>query len=226
VSNSEPRSDSDPLSWADPSPTYDAVSSSYADMFLNELDRKPFDREILTRFAAAVIARATKEMPVCDLGCGPGHIGGFLSGLGPDVVGVDLSKGMVEQARRCFPSLTFRQGDMTALPFTDGELAGIVCFYSLIHIHRSRVPLALSEMHRAVAAGGDVLVAVHGGEGSLHAHTMADQPANIDATLFELEELTNLMEAAGFLIVEAHQRDPYQDEHPTRRLYVWGRRNT
>ncbi len=139
-------------------------------------------------------------------------------------MGIDLSSGMVEEARRCFPQLTFEQGDMTALPLEDQSLAGIVCFYALIHIHRTLVPVALGEMRRVLTASGQLLVAVHGGQESLHASTMADEPADLDATLFELDELIRSIERAGFDIVEAHQRDPYEHEHPTPRLYVWAER--
>jgi hypothetical protein len=53
INGSEPVSDIDPALRADPAATYDKVASAYAATFLHELDHKPFDREILTRFAAA-----------------------------------------------------------------------------------------------------------------------------------------------------------------------------
>jgi SAM-dependent methyltransferase len=37
---------------------------------------------------------------VCDLGCGPGHVGRYLHDRGVEVRGVDLSPRMVEEARR------------------------------------------------------------------------------------------------------------------------------
>jgi hypothetical protein len=51
---------------------------------------------------------------------------------------------------------------------------------------------------------------------------MAGQPADLDATLFSLVELCELIQRAGFAIFEAHERAPYEVEHPTQRLYVWG----
>ena len=224
MSNSGPRPDGEAAHWADPAPSYDALAHSYAQQFLHELDDKPFDRELLTRFAAVIALSANAVHPVCDIGCGPGQIGAFVAERGPTVIGIDLSTGMVEEARQTFPHLTFQQGDMTALPLEDGSLAGIVCFYALIHIHRSLVPMALGEMHRVLLPEGQLLVAVHRGQESLHATVMANEPADLDATLFELDELTRFVESAGFDIVEAHQRDPYEHEHPTPRLYVWARR--
>jgi SAM-dependent methyltransferase len=175
-----------------------------------QLDHKAFDREILTRFTvmAKPVSRATR--PVCDLGCGPGHVGAFLASGGLDVIGIDLSLGMVEQARQHFPAMTFSQGDMTSLIVPDQALAAIVCFYALIHIPRPRVSLALREMRRVLVDEGLLLIAVHGGEGSLHADEMAGQSADLDVTLFSLSELAKLTEDAGFLVVEAHERAPYE----------------
>jgi hypothetical protein len=45
VSESGTSPDVEPSQWPDPSVTYDAVASPYADAFLNELEHKPFDQE-------------------------------------------------------------------------------------------------------------------------------------------------------------------------------------
>ena len=213
--------DIDPTQWADPAATYDAVASLYTEKFLHELDDKPFDQDLLNRFADATRQRSSAAHPVCDLGCGPGHVGAFLAERGVAVVGIDLSTGMVAQARLCHPLLAFSQGDMTSLELPDGALTGIACFYALIHVPRSGVPVALREMRRVLVEGGALLVAVHGGQGSLHANEMLEQPVDLDATLFSLLELSGLMETAGFEVVEAHERAPFEQELATPRLYVW-----
>jgi SAM-dependent methyltransferase len=140
---------------------------------------------------------------------------------GVDAVGIDHSAGMVAQARLAYPALSFSQGDMTALTLPDDTFTGIVCFYALIHVPRSQVPTALREMSRVLVRGGAPLVAVHGGRGTLHADQMVGQPADLDATLFSLTELCELIQGAGFAVVEARERAPYEVEHPTQRLYVW-----
>jgi SAM-dependent methyltransferase len=216
--------DVDPDRWADPAATYDVVAAAYAERFLHELDHKPFDRALLQRFAAAIGPVSSVAHPACDLGCGPGHIGAFLAAAGVKVVGIDLSAGMVAVARRSFPDVTFAQGDMTALSSPDRAFSAIVCFYALIHIPRARVPDALREMLRVLVPGGALLVAVHGGEGALHADQMAGLPADLDATLFSLGELSAMLGAAGFSVEEAQERAPYDGEHPTQRLYIWATR--
>jgi hypothetical protein len=44
--------------------------------------------------------------------------------------------------------------------------------------------------------------------------------------LFTLSEFSGLLELAGFTVVEAHERAPYEEEHPTPRLYCWAIRRT
>jgi trans-aconitate methyltransferase len=100
--------------------TYDALASEYAAHLSDELSGKPFDRELLDRFAARMLGAG----PVCELGCGPGHVARYLQDRGVDVWGLDLSPGMIEQARRLHPAMTFREGDMLALDVPDASLAG------------------------------------------------------------------------------------------------------
>jgi SAM-dependent methyltransferase len=207
---------------ADPAPTYDRVASAYADRLRNDLDTKPFDRELLGRFA--VTAAAHSSATVCDVGCGPGHVGAFLAALGPAVIGIDLSAGMVVQARRDHPTLAFFQGDMSSLRLLDEAVSAVVCFYALIHIPRAKVLDTLRELPRVLAEGGTVLVAVHDGEGRLHADEMVGQQADLDVTLFNPSELSELLETAGLSVAAAHERAPYDAEHPTRRLSVWATR--
>ncbi len=116
--------------------SYDRVAGEYARHLFDELKDKPFDRQVLDRFAARLRGRGV----VCDLGCGPGQVARYLHERGAEVIGVDLSPGMVACARRLNPGIAFHQGTMLALDAADGTWAGIAAFYSIIHIPRPEVP--------------------------------------------------------------------------------------
>jgi SAM-dependent methyltransferase len=148
LSEPNPLDEIDQIRWADPAATDDRVASAYTDRFHNELDDKPFDRELLGGFAASAAATSRSTVPVRDVGCGPGHVGAFLAGLGLNVIGIDLSAGMVAQAHHDYPTLAFFQGDMTSLALGDEAAAAIVCFYALIHI--ARVLHTLRELRRVL----------------------------------------------------------------------------
>lgn len=196
--------------------SYDRVAAEYATEFDDELHRKPFDRDILERFADSVRERGI----VCDVGCGPGHIARYLKERGVAMRGIDLSKEMVAEARRLNLGIPFEQGDMLDLQIEDGSLAGIVCFYAIIHLRREDVPRALAQMHRALMPGGQLLLSFHGGDGTLHRDVWYGKPVSIDVTLFAPAEMSRFLEETGFEVAEIAERPPYEFEYQTRRLYA------
>src|SRR5262245_54109465 len=132
---------------------YDAVAREYADRFAGELAHKPLDREVLARFASEVRGRGR----VYDLGCGPGQTTAFLHGCAVEVRGLDLSAGLLREARRRHPGVEFEPGDMLALPLADGSLAGVVAFYAIVHLSSDGLRRALAEMYRVLRPGGRLL---------------------------------------------------------------------
>jgi trans-aconitate methyltransferase len=59
-----------PMTHRDVQTAYDTVADEYVRRIYDELQHKPFDRELLDQFAA----RVRQSGMVCDLGCGPGHV--------------------------------------------------------------------------------------------------------------------------------------------------------
>ncbi len=200
--------------------SYDLVAEYYADEFFGELKRKPFDCELLDEFAES----ARGEGRVCEIGCGPGQIARYLQDHGLKMQGIDLSEEMIKSARRLNPDISFEKGDMRKLTSVDSILDGIVCFYAIIHLKREEITGALKEMHRLLKPEGKLLVAFHGGQGELHRVEWYDKPVSIDVTLFETEEFSGYLKSAGFEVERIVERPPYDFEHPTRRVYAFGRK--
>lgn len=207
--------------------SYDGVAAEYARRLADELEHKPFDRALLDRFAAEV--RGTG--PVADVGCGPGHVAAYLHARGVDATGVDLSPGMVAEARRRHPDIPFAVGDVTALDVPDESWAGALAFYSLIHLPRPEVTTALRELRRVVRPGGPLLVAFHivpevqHPAEVRHLDELWGLPVSLDFVFFAPEEMRDYLEAAGFDVERCTERDPYPDvEAQTRRCYLVARR--
>ena len=195
--------------------SYDAVAELYAQTFFDELSRKPFDRELLDAFVALV-----PKASALDVGCGPGHVGRYLSERAMDVVGVDLSPTLIEVARRLNPAMRFEVADMRNMPAGDATVGAVVAFYSLIHIPRTEVPAVLREFRRVLTPSGRLLLAVHGGAGTMTSADFMGKKVPFEATLFDKNELVDLVEASGFDATIATVRQPYEFEHQTPRLYV------
>lgn len=201
---------------------YDAVAAEYVRHLGGELDHKPFDREWLAAFARRVAGRG----PVGDLGCGPGHVTAFLAAHGAEAVGLDLSPGMVAEARRAYPGLTFEVADMRDLGASPhlaswGRFAGIVAAYALIHFDEDGLRAALAAMREALRPGGELLAAVHLGEGVIHPGVMWGVKVSLGFRMFRPGELDEALRTAGFEVVESLEREPYPEvEYPSRRAYL------
>jgi SAM-dependent methyltransferase len=199
--------------------SYDRVAEEYARRIADELDGKPFDRALLDRLADELRGAG----PVCDLGCGPGHVGRYLADRGVEVVGVDLSPGMLDVARLRNPGMAFLEGDMRALPVPDGSWAAIVCFYAIVHLVPEELPAAFPEFFRVLRPGGRVVVAFHIGDQVVHTEEWWGQPVRLDFVFHRTDDVVAALERSGFRDVTASERGPYPDvEHPSRRAYVEG----
>ena len=197
--------------------SYDAVAEEYVRRISQELEAKPFDRALLDRFAA----RLAGQGPVWDLGCGPGHVARYLLDRGVAVAGLDLSAALVACARQLNPTIPFEQGDFRRLPALDHSWAGMVAFYSIVHLPREEVTPTLVEWRRVVRPGGLLLLAVHLGENALNLDEWWGHRVSVDFAFFQTHELVGYLEAAGWHIVETTEQDPYLGvETQTPRVYI------
>ncbi|MBE3560563.1 MAG: class I SAM-dependent methyltransferase [Ktedonobacteraceae bacterium] len=201
--------------------SYDQVADEYVLRIADELEHKPLDRQLLDRFAREVQGSG----PVCDLGCGPGHVTRYLFDRGVSVFGADLSSHMVELARKRNPDIPFRQEDMASLDVEDESWVGIVAFYSLIHFHRPQLIPVLQEIRRVLQPGGLFLLAFHVGQEVRHLEEWWGKQVRLDTVFFEREEMEGYLRAAGFEIEESLVRPPYIGvEVETQRAYIFARK--
>jgi ubiquinone/menaquinone biosynthesis C-methylase UbiE len=204
--------------------SYDRIAEAYACRYASELQRKPLDRELLSRFAAEVNGRGE----VCDMGCGPGHVAAYLRDAGAKVFGVDLSPAMVEQAQQLNPDISFQVGDMVALHLPDEGLAAIVAFYAIVNISESALPTVFREMWRVLKPGGQLLLSFHIGNEIVRPDEFLGQPISMDFFFFQPLAIRRLMEAEGFAIDNVVEREPYpvDVEYQSRRAYIFARKAT
>jgi SAM-dependent methyltransferase len=173
--------------------SYDTVAVSYADYTRDLLDGLPHLRAALRLFAELV------DGPVADVGCGPGNITALLHTLGVDAFGIDLSPGMIELARRNHPGLRFEVGSMTEPLGT--SVAGILSWWSLIHVPDDEVPVVFEHFHRALRPGGLVQLGFHVGDGTnVKTQGYGGHPMRVHVHLRRPERVAEWLRAAGFTV--------------------------
>ncbi|BCY17430.1 MAG: class I SAM-dependent methyltransferase [Chloroflexi bacterium] len=198
---------------------YDLTAAEYSKKFVNELDGKAFDRNLLERYARMI----PKGGQVYDFGCGSGHIGRYLQNQGRQkVVGLDFSEKTIEQARQTFPEIEFYVDDMLDSKMSSESADGILAFYAIVHFTYREVKQALLEWYRLLKPGGLCLFSYHVGKDTISVENFLDVPgAGATWRFLKTERILKLAEKAGFQLTEAVERYPYTGvEHPSRRAYV------
>lgn len=202
--------------------SYDILAENYAAHFRDEMDKKPFDRKMLDW----LIEKIGDAGIICDMGCGPGQIAGYLHSRGATVCGIDLSPEMVRQARLLNPEISFQTGDMLNLDtVADESFGGIAAFYSIVNIPRESILQALRELRRVLRPDGVLLLTFHIGQEVINIEEMLDKKVSLDFFFFETEEIKNQLKTAGFELEEVIERDPYSEavEHQSRRAYIFAK---
>lgn len=206
--------------------TYDRVADEYAAHIADELAGKPLDRALLACFVEMVDGLGV----IADIGSGPGHVAEYLSGLGAQVIGIDLSTEMVAVARKRAPEIPFEVGSMLALDAPDAAWGGIVAFYSIIHLPPDSRSQALAEFYRALRPSGLLLLAFHSGDENgderRHLDEWWGQAVSLDVWFLDPREIEALLSAAGFTVEMSLVRQPYAPdvEHQSQRAYILARK--
>ena len=160
--------------------SYDADASGYAEKVSGLLDESPYLRTSLALFTDLV--NEAGGGPVADIGCGPGYVAGHLHDAGVEVFGIDLSPEMIAIARHDYPHLRFEVGSMTDLQLADSSLAGIVAFWSIVHVPDDAMPGVCEQFSRVLRPGAPLLVGFHVGDETRHrTEGYSGRPINLDS---------------------------------------------
>ena len=147
--------------------------------------------------------------PVLDLGCGPGHLTGHLHAVGCQVTGIDLVPEFIAHARRAHPGVPFEVGSLTGVDRPDASVAGVLAWYSLVHLEPGQLQGALTGVRRLLAPGGALVVGFFEGpvrEPFEHQVTTAYR--------WPVDEVADLLAAAGFVEVERSRRPREGERRP------------
>jgi SAM-dependent methyltransferase len=89
---------------------------------------------------------------------------------------------MIAIARRDYPNLRFEVGTMTDLDLADGSVAGIIAFWSVIHVPDHAMPGVFDQFRRVLRPQGLLLVGFHVGDETRHTSVgYTGRPINVDS---------------------------------------------
>ena len=150
-----------PLKWTDMNSNHERVLDQFTRQALPFASAPSIrNREALDRIVR--MAEAGPRDVVLDVACGPGLLVCAFATVVEHATGIDLTPAMLEQARReqqqqGLDNITWLQGDVLPLPFSDETFSIVTARFAFHHFPN---PLAvLLEMRRVCKMAGCILVA-------------------------------------------------------------------
>ncbi len=151
------------------------------------------DRAVIEPWAAAV------NGPILDVGSGTGRWSGRLAQLGHDVSGLEPVESLVQLSRRTFPGVLFQRGWIVDLAGSEQRWAGILAWYSLIHLDAQQLPAALAILRGVLEDNGTLLMSFFSGP-----RLMPFEHPVATAYLWPMDAMRRALVAARFQVTDQH----------------------
>lgn len=172
---------------------YGAASNNVAHLLGRTVAPEDPDRAIIEPWAQTVSG------PILDVGSGTGRWTGQLAGLGHEITGLEPVEQLVQAAREAHPGVQFRQGSIQTLAQTPRAWAGILSWYSVIHLRPDKLPTALTILRSVLQDDGAMLMSFFAGTRlALFNHPIAP------AYRWPMADMTRVLTDAGFQVTDQH----------------------
>lgn len=172
--------------------TYNKIANLYA---------KRKEDKLLQFQLNTFISLLPKKAKVLEAGCGPGRDAAYLQEDGLDIIGIDISNGMLKEAKK--KKIKVKKMDMLNLKFEDKLFDGIWCMASLSDIQKKDAQTALKEFYRVLKDPGVIYIAVKEGEGEEIVEKEEYNKMPRFYAYYKQAELEDLLKFNGFKIVKA-----------------------
>ncbi len=172
--------------------TYDSIANEY-----DKLYAKPscHIKELLNYIS--------KDSVVLDLGCGAGNNATYLSKMGYNVTGMDLSDNMITIAKNKKSDAKFIKGDVRKLNFKNDSCGSIISSYIFCHLSKTDVEKCLARFHDILRPGGMLFIeSFTGNLGEITIPEPMNNALTIDFNIMAQNDIELLLAANNFKIIK------------------------
>ena len=166
--------------------------------------------KIAARYAQKIAPRLRKEnleqltsylephASIIDLGCSAGRDCRYFKDKGFNAIGIDLSKNLLDIARKNNPEIKFIQCDVRQLPFSDNYFQGMWANAVFHHLEKKDMIDALIEWKRVLKENGILYLRTKMGKGQWKGEDELSVGELREFTLLSKNELSEMIKKTGF----------------------------
>jgi SAM-dependent methyltransferase len=198
---------------------YNRTAKEYAEKFLNELDGKPFDRNLLDRFSDIL----PDGSMIYDFGCGSGQTTKYIHDKRRHrIMGLDFAGDAIQLAKQNFVEIEFVVDEMLHSNMPSRSADGLLAFYAIVHFTYAEVEQALKQWMRLLKPDAICMFIFHVGDDIIEVADFLDVPgAKATWRFLDTDRVLEIAGRVGFKVEEAVIRYPYKEvEHESKRAYV------
>lgn len=146
-----------------------------------------------------------KDMICADVGCGIGRDSAWLAKQGYPVIGIDASKGMLQQAKENYPKIHYVHDSLPLLKKqADSSFTNVLCSAVIMHLADDQIADAVANLVRITTAEGVIIISFRGTNSK-------DRRENGKLyNVIELDKLVSLFTQAGARLL--HSEIDYQED--------------
>ncbi|WP_044416663.1 class I SAM-dependent methyltransferase [Halarcobacter anaerophilus] len=144
-----------------------------------------------------------KNSNLLEIGCGSGRDASFMTRNDFNIIAIDGSKNMIEEAKKIHPELSnnlFHKTLPNNLEF-DKKFDGIYSIATLMHLSKIDLEETILKIHDLLNSNGKFLMSVSLFRDDIDEHGFDDRGRYF--LIMSLDEWINLLEKIGFKILEA-----------------------
>ncbi len=140
---------------------------------------------------------------ILEIGAGGGRDARELIGIGYDYTGVDVSEGLLKEAKKNCPEGKFLQQSIYELDFLPDYFDGFWTSATLLHIPKNRIDEALSKINEVVKSKGVGFISIKKGKGE----RIEDDEGPRLFSYYQEKEFKNILNRNNFEIIEFKEKE-------------------
>ena len=132
-----------------------AMYNLWSSVFFYATDQEAANsrNEAHVRYLEEFLRRIPARSTILTAGCGEGRYDGMLLDAGHSVVGIDVSEGLLSQAKKLYPAIRYKKMALNEMSF-ENEFEGAICIEALEHVFPEEWPVILHGFYEALKPGG------------------------------------------------------------------------